>query len=84
MSTTKMSASLGALGIQEDDDALGAAANLLWSMGYELRWDLHPGGSVISKFRTRPQSRIEWDEWDAELGKEDLAFLVNMLMNPNE
>jgi len=59
---------------------------VLDGLGYDFSWVLL--NKEISQFRTRQRNSSkailgEWDTWDAELGAEDLAFMVAMIVGLN-
>ena len=56
---------------------------VLDGLGYDFSWVLL--NKEISHFRTSkragtPAPKVFWDIWDAELGAEDLAFMVAMIV----
>ena len=66
-----------------DMSILSSARYVLARLGYELEFD-HKA-RFISNFRTRKRRDsiyppFEWEDWNAELGREDLAFLVKVLI----
>jgi hypothetical protein len=62
----------------EDTRLLAAAEEVLRGVGYQFSWV--KGIQGIDKFRTRRRGAKDWDTWDAELGAQDLAFMVDMVM----
>ena len=56
---------------------------VLDGLGYDFSWVLL--NKEISQFRTRKKVPIhrfpgDWDIWDAELGAQDLAFMLAMIV----
>lgn len=62
-----------------------AAKALLDVAGWDLAVDQRPKTMIAAKFKTRRQkfrgTFTPWDEWDAELGKADLAFMIAMVLD---
>ena len=70
----------------ESSQLLDAALSVMSRCGYELTWTIGPQG--ITTFHTldrRPGSlSCLWYDWDATMGKQDLAFLVAMTIGMEE